>query len=67
MQIYYEKYVHRTEYISVVNAHEWDDDEAMTLVPSCDEGINEQLLGEKTAHPRPPKLGIEGHGPSRTS
>ena len=49
------KYVHRTDNISVVNAHDWDDDEAMTLVPPRDEGINEQLLGEETAHLEPAK------------
>ena len=49
------KYVYRTEYVSVVNAHEWDDDEAMTLVLPRDEDINEQLLGKKTAHLKPVK------------
>ena len=49
------QYEHRTEYVSVVNTHEWDGNEAMTLVRLCDEGINEQLLGEKTAHLEPAK------------
>ena len=49
------KYVFRRECVTVVNAHEWDDDEAMTLVPPRDKGINEQLLGEKTAHLEPAK------------
>ena len=49
------QYEHRTEYVSVVNTHEWDGNEAMTLVRPRDEGINKQLLGEKTAHLEPAK------------